>query len=279
LLPTIQFALQQAYQQLSSSTPRLDAEILLSYVLKKNRSYLTAWNDKLLTFEQDADFKQLLNQRIAGEPIAYLIGEKEFWSLSLQVNKFTLIPRPETEILVEQALLRLTGNRQVIDLGTGCGTIALALAYQLPTLSIIASDCDPNTLAMAQHNAQRLQLHQIKFRLSHWFDNLTDLKANMIVSNPPYIAEFDPHLSQGDLRYEPRHALVSGNDGLTAIRHIIQQAPHYLLENGWLLLEHGYDQGQSVRKLLQQNYQLIETIRDLSGLERITLGLIKKSFS
>lgn len=272
---TIQLALKHACQQLTTSTPRLDAEVLLCHVLNVQRIYLYTWHERLLSVEETKQFQQLVNKRIAGEPIAYLIGQKEFWSLPLQVSSATLIPRPETEILVEQALLRLAKNQQLIDLGTGCGTIALAIAHQLPHVSVIATDCSAETLTIAQNNAERLHLPSIKFILSHWFTNLIDLKVPMIVSNPPYIAEDDPHLLQGDVRYEPHHALVSGIDGLTAIRHIIQQAPHFLLKNGWLLLEHGYNQGQIVRKLLQQQgYQSITTYPDLAGLERVTVGQI-----
>lgn len=274
---TIRSILHHAIQQLVSPTSRLDAEVLLCHVLKVNRAYLYTWQDKVLITEYYQQFQDLLAKRIQGQPIAYLTGEKEFWSLSFQVTPATLIPRPETELLVEQALLRLPNEKvaTVIDLGTGCGAIALAILHQRPDLTMIAVDCDAETLKIAQSNAVRLHLTQIKFLQSHWFTNLPHVKADMIVSNPPYIADSDPHMTQGDVRYEPRHALTSGYDGLTAIRHIIAQASHFLAKQGWLLLEHGYDQADVIRQLLQQHrYQQIETYRDLAGLERVTVGQV-----
>jgi release factor glutamine methyltransferase len=268
--------LTKARQKLfNSSSPRLDAEILLGHILGVTRSYLLTWPEKVLTANQLAQFESLLKKRVQGQPIAYLIHQKEFWSLDLQITENTLIPRPETELLVEQVLARLSSlsNAQVIDLGTGSGAIALAIAKERPNCRILATDQSAACLAIAQNNAQQLRLTQVEFLCSDWWVKLKNRKALIIVSNPPYIAEDDPHLSQGDVLYEPRSALVAGPDGLSAIRQLIVQSHSHLVDGGWLLLEHGYNQAPNVQQLFQNNgYQRVETYYDLAGLPRVTVG-------
>jgi release factor glutamine methyltransferase len=271
-----QTALQYAIQQLQHlDTPRLDADILLAHALHISRAQLYAWSEKLLDDEQWQQFKQLIAQRVQHKPIAYLVGHKEFWSLDLQVNSATLIPRPETELLVEQALKYIPTAKQavIIDLGTGSGAIALALAQECPHARIIAVDVNPQALEIAEVNAKTLQLDNVQFYLSHWLQNIPALKAQLIVSNPPYIASDDPHLKQGDVQYEPQQALISGLDGLDDIRQISLQAKQYLLSGGYLLFEHGYNQQKAVQKILiQQDYKYVETVKDLAGQARVSLG-------
>ncbi|MDM8563262.1 peptide chain release factor N(5)-glutamine methyltransferase, partial [Candidatus Marithioploca araucensis] len=253
--------------------PRLDAEILLCYVLGVTRSYLYAWSDKILTPNQYAQFQALLTRRAQGEPIAYITGRKEFWSLDLQVTENTLIPRPETELLVEQALARLSPESQaeVIDLGTGSGAIALAIAQERPFCRILATDNSMAALKVARANAQNLGIQQVAFLMSDWWAALGEIKATLIVSNPPYIAKDDPHLT--GVKVEPRRALVAGVDGLADIRQLIAGAISHLEIGGWLLLEHGYDQAEAVRKLfIQQGYESVTTYKDLAGLPRVTVG-------
>ncbi|MDY6992012.1 MAG: peptide chain release factor N(5)-glutamine methyltransferase, partial [Pseudomonadota bacterium] len=224
-------------------TPRLEAEVLLSHVLSVNRSDLYAWPQQVVSMAQHHHYQDLLNRRRQGEPVAYLTGQQEFWSLMLQVTPATLIPRPETEVLVEQALTRIPLNQQLtlMDLGTGSGAIALAIAGERPQCSVIAIDNVAATLMIARHNAHRLGLKNIQFVLSDWLSAVaTTVAVALIVSNPPYIATQDPHLH--DIRYEPQQALIAGNDGLQALRHIISRAPAYLTSQGWLLVEHGYQQ-------------------------------------
>lgn len=274
---TIAAMLASAIEQLSSvDSPRLEAEILLGHLLGVRRSYLLAWSEKVLTVDQQRLFQRWVARRVEGEPVAYIIGYKEFWSLPLQVTADTLIPRPETELLVEQALVRLPvdSQAQVVDLGTGTGAIALALAKERRRCRLIATDISLAALAVARANGQRLGVaDQIQWIHSDWWTNLGAITASIIVANPPYIAEDDRHLSQGDVRYEPREALIAGEVGLTAIRVIIEQAKIYLLSQGWLLLEHGYLQAEAVREIFQQQgFQAIECYRDLSGHPRVTVG-------
>jgi release factor glutamine methyltransferase len=272
---SIKAALLKAYLP-NSDTPRLDAEVLLYHVLGVTRSHLFAWPEKILTTRQYEQFCTLLARRAQGEPIAYLIGHKEFWSLDLQITENTLIPRPETELLVELALERLSPKSQIIDLGTGSGAIALAIAQECQQCSVLATDYSLAALIIAQHNAKKLGLHQVKFLISNWCAAFGNIKATIIVSNPPYIEISDPHLNQGDVLYEPRTALVAGKDGLTDIRQIIAQAKNYLIKNGWLLLEHGYNQTETVQALFKQyEYETVMTYQDLAGLPRVTLGRVK----
>ncbi|WP_069469943.1 peptide chain release factor N(5)-glutamine methyltransferase [Candidatus Marithrix sp. Canyon 246] len=258
-----------AIEKLShSDTPRLDAEVLLCHVLDVTRSYLYAWSDKIITDNQYNQFQQLLEHRIKNVPIAYIMGHKEFWSLDLQVSENTLIPRPETELLVELVLAHLESDSQakVIDLGTGSGAIALAIAKERVNCNVIATDKSTTALAIAKQNARNLGLEQVKFLQSDWLNNLGI--ADVIVSNPPYIAAADHNLNQ----HEPRTALVAGNDGLSDIRTIIAQAPKHLTDGGYLLLEHGYDQAAAVRQLLKQ-FKSVKTYQDLAGLDRVTVGV------
>lgn len=276
-LLSINTAITEAIEQLPhSDTPHLDVTVLLCHVLGVTRSYLYAWPEKNLTAEQSAQFQALLVRRAEGEPIAYLIGQREFWSLDLQVTSETLIPRQETELLVEQTLARLPSdsNAQIIDLGTGTGAIALAIVTERPHCRVLATDRSAAALNVAQINASRLGLtDRLQLVVSDWWAALPDKKATLIVSNPPYIAADDPHLSQGDVRYEPSSALVAEKDGLADIRQLIAQSGSHLYASGWLLLEHGYNQAEAVRTLFEQyGYQAVTTYTDLAGLPRVTAG-------
>lgn len=267
--------LRAAASELSTSeSPRRDAEILLEHVTGKARTYLLAFGETLLTPEQEAQLAALLARRKTGEPVAHLTGEREFWSLPLYVSAATLIPRPDTECLVEQALARLPdGPCRILDLGTGTGAIALALASERPDCQVTAVDVMPDAVALAQRNLARLGFSNVQINQSSWFSALAQHAFEMIVSNPPYIDEHDPHLSQGDVRFEPLTALVAANDGLADIEHIITTAREHLVPGGWLLLEHGWTQGAAVHALFSAaGYASVETCRDYGGNERLTLG-------
>ncbi|KAA0876557.1 peptide chain release factor N(5)-glutamine methyltransferase [Nitrincola tapanii] len=259
----------------TSESPRLDAELLLSAVLEQERSYLFTWPERVLTPAQIQAYQQLLCRRQAGEPIAYLLGKASFWTLDLEVSSATLIPRPDTETLVEWVLAHYDARPyRVADLGTGTGAIALALASERPSWSLCASDRIPEALALAQRNAERLQLtQQIEFCLGSWCQALTG-KFDLILSNPPYIDAEDPHLQQGDVRFEPLSALVAPEQGLADIRELAEQAPEYLRPGGRLLLEHGWQQAAQVRTLLLAlGYQEVFSAQDWAGRERISGGL------
>ena len=273
--PRIATLLQQALQQID----RLDAEALLCHLLQRERSYLRAWPEHEVDAELSAQFQTLVMRRQQGEPLAYLIGWREFWSLKLNVTPATLIPRPDTELLVEQALARIphTAHWQIADLGTGSGAIALAIASERPHCQLTATDFSTAALAVARGNAAQLNIHNIEFRHGNWCEALTNHKYPMVVSNPPYIDGHDPHLQYDGLPFEPQSALTPANngdgDGLAALRIIIEHARSHLTPPGWLLLEHGYNQGERVRKLLQQaGYHGISTVQDLGGQERLTLA-------
>ena len=275
--PTLRELLAGATQRLSSTseTPRLDAELLLAAALERPRVYLHTWPERVPEAEYVTRFYTWLDRRSAGEPVAYLLGQREFWSLELEVTPDTLIPRPETELLVELALERLPTDRActLADLGTGSGAIALALAVERPQARIIATDRNPATLAVAQRNAQRLQINHVEFRQGDWCVPLAGECFDLIVANPPYVAATDTHWRQGDVRFEPVLALVAGEDGLDALRTIILQAPQYLRVGGWLLLEHGYDQGEAVPALLRERgFVEVDDHRDFAGLSRISSG-------
>lgn len=257
-----------------SPTARLDAELLLAAALNKPRSYLRTWPEREPTAEQLDAFAQMVGRRRSGEPVAYILGHQGFWSLDLEVAPHTLIPRPDTELLVETALqLAPATPRRVLDLGTGTGAIALALASERGGWQVMGVDRIAQAVALAERNRQRLQLGNAEFRLSSWFDSLAGERFDLIVSNPPYIAADDRHLGEGDVRFEPQSALVAGADGLDDIRLIVGQAPQHLQPGGWLLLEHGYDQAEAVRALLgAAGFHLTESRRDLGGHERISLG-------
>ncbi|MBD1550896.1 peptide chain release factor N(5)-glutamine methyltransferase [Pseudomonas typographi] len=271
---TIIASLLRDAQLPQSPTAQLDAELLLAAALGKTRSYLRTWPERIVGSEAAAAFASFLARRRAGEPVAYILGQQGFWSLDLEVAPHTLIPRPETELLVETALQLLPAQTaRVLDLGTGSGAIALALARERAGWQVTAVDRVPQAVALAERNRQRLALNNVRVRASHWFGALAGERFELIASNPPYIATEDPHLAAGDVRFEPASALVSGPDGLDDIRQIIAQAPQYLTPGGWLLLEHGYDQAVRVRELFaQRGFEQVQSHRDLGGHERISLG-------
>jgi release factor glutamine methyltransferase len=269
--------LRDAAAQLSMPEGRYEVERLLMHVLERDRAWLFAHASDLVSPGVQAAFSALLRRRIAGEPVAYLTGTRNFWTLELKVTPDTLIPRPETELLVELALERLpeTTPCRVADLGTGSGAIALAIASERPNARVIGTDASTPALMIASDNARANDVHNVEFRHGSWFVPLAGERFQMVVSNPPYIAEGDPHLRQGDLRFEPAGALSSGIDGLDAVREIAAEAPRYLLAGGWLLIEHGWEQGDAIRKLLAQTgFGEISTARDLEGRDRVTLGRI-----
>jgi release factor glutamine methyltransferase len=276
-MTTIAAALREAIGSLPDGMDRIDAEYLLAHVLQLPRAWLYAHaDDELAPVHRDA-FRNLQVRRKAGEPVAYLTGLRGFWSLELRVTSDTLIPRPETELLVETALALLHPERTatVLDLGTGSGAVALAIAVERPLAQVTAVERSPAALAVAKDNAQRLKLERVNFETGNWYEGFGGHRFDVIVSNPPYIEDGDTHLDHGDLRYEPRTALVSGLDGLDDIRQIIVQAPGYLLPGGWLLLEHGWQQGAAVRGLLEgAGFREIMTELDLEGRDRVSLGRI-----
>lgn len=274
---SINMLLKNATSSLTQVTdaPSLEAEVLLAFVLKQSRSYLHAWSQKNVTDLQCQDFNALLIRRLQKEPIAYLTRHREFWSLPLEVSQATLIPRPETERLVEiiLSLSAKKGTCEVADLGTGCGALALALAHERPNWHLHATDISEPALLLAKKNAQRLGLQRISFSAGDWCDALPHNQFDVIASNPPYIAQTEWAAYANELAYEPKEALVSGRDGLEAIRQISRSAKHYLKLNGYLVLEHGYLQGALVRELFaKEGYQQIVSFEDLSGHERITAG-------
>jgi release factor glutamine methyltransferase len=243
-------------------------------VLGKPRSYIYAHPENKLTPEQEQQYNTLLQRYNAGEPMAYILGKKEFWSLELDVNPNVLIPRPETELLVELALEYEGDDLHIVDLGTGSGAIALAIASERPTWNITATDNNPNALNVAQKNAQKFNLNNIKFIHSNWCDSLPDNTFDIIISNPPYVAADDPYFEPNN--YEPKTALIAANNGLHDIKKIIIQSKTKLKPNGILMLEHGFQQGKMVRQLLRDcGYDNVATYNDLAGLERVTLTLPK----
>lgn len=271
---TIIASLLRAVELPESPTARLDIELLLAAALGKSRSYLHTWPERIVPSEAANAFAAFIRRRQAGEPIAYILGQQGFWKLDLEVAAHTLIPRPETELLVEAAVQLLpTRSARVLDLGTGSGAIALALASECSAWQVTGVDRIAEAVALAERNRVRLNLGNARVLESHWFSALHGERFDLIVSNPPYIASTDPHLSAGDVRFEPASALVAGEDGLDDLRLIIGQAPAHLNPGGWLLLEHGYDQAPVVRELLaQHDFEQIESRIDLGGHERITLG-------
>lgn len=273
--PTIKQLLAEATALLDSDSPRLDAEVLLAHALQQPRSHLLAWPEKRLTAAQLATFRQLLQRRCNGEPVAYLTGEREFWSLPLGVTTDTLIPRPETESLVALALEKIPADapQLIADLGTGSGAIALAIASERPRCTLIATERDPAALAVAEENAQRLGITTVAFRHGHWCEPLAGLQADLIVSNPPYIAAADPHLTRGDVRFEPRSALAAGPAGMDDLTAIAACAARHLKPGGWLLMEHGFDQGELARQLLEDTgFSQVLDYRDNASLARVISG-------
>ena len=285
----------EATLDLDSGSARIEVQMLLQQVLGVSRAYLLAHPEQILDEMQAATYRALLQRRLTGEPLAYILGEREFYGLNFRVTPATLIPRADTELLVELALQRipqplasqtppglpLSGEERwrnkhafrVLDLGTGSGAIALSIAHARPDIEVTAVDASREALDVAQENARRLNLGNARLLRSDWFSALAGERFDLIVSNPPYIADGDAHLAQGDLRFEPRTALASGADGLDDIRRIVAQARLHLNAGGWLLLEHGYDQAERVRELLQQaGFTGVFSARDLAGIERVSGG-------
>lgn len=275
--PSLRQVVADASARLQGAEARHEAELLLLHVLDCPRSWLFAHATDPLAASDQAAFETLLARRVAGEPVAYLTGRRGFWTLDLEVDPATLIPRPETELLVELALDRLPLDRalQLADLGTGSGAIALALASERPQAQVLATDASTGALKVAARNAVRHELRNVRFAEGghDWYAPLQGARFDLIASNPPYIASDDPHLAQGDLRFEPATALASGPDGLDDIRRIVEGGQAHLLPGGWLLIEHGWDQGEAIRALFDAaGFAEVQTAQDLEQRDRITLG-------
>lgn len=273
----IREALRLARQLQQSDSPKLDAEVLLAEALGKTRTYLYTWPERSLSESQEALYLQWLSRRAAGEPIAHIVKGREFWSLPLAVNASTLIPRPDTELLVERALTLIAeqgwSTPRILDLGTGTGAIALALASELPQAQIVAVDSSPDAVALAKGNQLSLGFEQVSVLLSDWYDAVVDQRFDLIVSNPPYIDASDEHLLQGDLRFEPKSALVAGEQGYADLMDITKGACDHLQQGGWLLLEHGWQQAEGVRTHLQAaGFTNVGTWQDYGGNDRLSGG-------
>ena len=265
----------QTTLNLDASTARIEVQCLLQAVLQVNRAYLLTYPERILNEADHARYSALFDRRLQGEPIAYLLGVREFYGLNFKVTPATLIPRPDTELLVELALQHIPqrGTRCVLDMGTGSGAIALSIAHERPDVEVVAVDAYTAALGVATENAQRLGISNVHFMHSDWFAALAGERFDLIVSNPPYIEANDVHLSQGDVRFEPLSALASGPDGLDDIRRICADARAHLHSGGWLMFEHGYDQAERVRRLLQQSgFSDVSSARDLAGIERVTVA-------
>ncbi|MDT8371665.1 MAG: peptide chain release factor N(5)-glutamine methyltransferase [Gammaproteobacteria bacterium] len=257
----------------SSDSPEIDSQALLCHVLICTPTYLHMWSDKLLTDQQQRQFKLLVEQRLTGLPVAYVIGLRGFWSLDLKVSPATLIPRPDTELLVSLALTKLKPEMMVADLGTGSGAIALSIAHELPALHVLAMDFSQAALELAHENAIANGLSNVHFWQGSWLEAVSDKSLDMVVSNPPYIEQHDPHLSQGDVRFEPITALASGCDGLDDIRLIVQQAQRCLKPSGWLMVEHGYHQSEQVQFLFNAaGFDNVSANQDFGGQDRVVIG-------
>ena len=260
-----------------SDTAQLDVQLLLAHVLSVSTSYFYTWPEKQVDEEQIAAFNQLLARREKGEPVAYLLGHQAFWNLDLDVAPCTLIPRADTERLVEVVLSLVDDGlkaKHILDLGTGTGAIALALASELPESQVLGVDLVQDAVLLAQGNAKKNQVNNVAFKQSSWFDALKDNEQfDLIVSNPPYIDPDDEHLSQGDVRFEPKSALVADHHGLADIEHIIKESPRFMKLDAYLVFEHGYDQAEAVRHLLiQAGFDSVESFQDLGGNDRVTIG-------
>lgn len=267
--------ISQALATACRDIDRIDARLLLQHVLNAGHAFLLTYPDRILTAQQLEAFLHLVQRRIDGAPVAYLTGERDFYDLTFKVNEAVLIPRPETELLIELALQLIPSGQfcRILELGTGSGAIAITLAKHRPQCEVTAVDLSPAAIAVAQWNARNLQTHNLNFMTGSWFDELSGEKFDLIVSNPPYVADTDPHLQQGDLRFEPPMALSAGDNGLSCIHHIIDEAPDHLVSSGWLLLEHGYDQAAACRQLLQEkDFSNICSHPDLAGIMRVSGG-------
>jgi len=276
---TIAEIIHYGTQQLiaGSDSAKLDVQVILGFILNKDLSYLLTWPDKSLSDSNIAQFLTLLSRREQGEPVAYLVGYQEFWSLNFKVSEATLIPRPDTEVLVELVLDNHAKKQlSCLDLGTGTGAIALALASEMPNWHIDAIDFQQPAVELAKFNAEQLALTNVNIYQSDWFQAIdNNKKFDVIVSNPPYIDAQDIHLNQGDVRFEPSTALVANNKGLADIEHIVKQAKTYLKSNAWLYLEHGFEQAVAVQAILLENgYHTINTKQDYSGNDRVTYACL-----
>lgn len=261
--------------QFDHGAARFESALLLAWTLGVSRSQLMTHPERRLTGDERQRFEALIERRAGGEPVAYITGRREFFDLELKVTPAVLIPRPETELLVEKALERLPppGRGGVLDLGTGSGAVALAIARHRPNAEVTAVDAWDDALAVARDNATRLAIGNVRFVLSDWFSALQGERFDLVVANPPYVAQGDPHLDAGDLRCEPRRALMAGPDGLDAMRRIVAAAPEHLAPGGWLLLEHGYDQAGACRQLLERaDFGEVFSAADLSAIERVSGG-------
>jgi len=253
----------------------LDACVLLCQVVQRDTTYLITHADVSLGSDRQRAFDALIARRVAGEPVAYIIGRREFFSLDFKVTRAALIPRPETELLVQLALEHNAPDQpcRVLDLGTGSGCVAISIARHRPLARVTATDMSPDALALARENARALNVRNVEFVASDWFGAVDDRRFDLIVSNPPYVADGDPHLAQGDVRFEPRAALVAGADGLDCVRGIVAHGASHLVAGGWLMFEHGHDQAARCRKLLNTaDYVAVFSRRDVAGIERVSGG-------
>ncbi|MEA3153880.1 MAG: release factor glutamine methyltransferase [Betaproteobacteria bacterium] len=274
--------LGEAFRTARTRIHSTDAGVLLCHVIGRDPAYLIAHPDMRLRADEHESFASLVERRAQGEPVAYLTGEREFYGRAFKISPAVLIPRPETELLVDLALERIqrSPSARVLDMGTGSGCVAVAIASERSHAKVLALDQSLEALAVARRNAVRLGAGNVAFLQSDWFDGLGPERFDLIVSNPPYVASGDPHLQEGDVRFEPRNALEAGGDGLNAIRRIVSGAERYLVPAGWLLFEHGYDQAMSARKLLQAaGYQDVFSARDLAGIERVSGGRLTMAAS
>ena len=264
---------------ISSDSKRIDSEILLCSILKCNRATLYTHAEKNLSELNKKKFEGLVNKRLKGYPIAYLTKQKEFWSHKLYIDETILIPRPETELLVEKTLelISIHSLNDILELGTGSGAIAIAIASEKPMLNIKATDIKTAALKIARHNTDSYKIKNIEFIKSDWFCNIKKYDYDLIVSNPPYISNNDPCLKNSGIKFEPTSALISGQDGLDDLKKIIQKSSYYLKNNGWLIVEHAYNQGEQLRKIFLENNFTAKTIRDYCELERITFGKLLKN--
>ena len=275
-------SITEALNQACQNIVRTDARMLLQKILGVNHAYLITHPEQQLTLDQTQKFHSLITQRIRGEPVAYLTGEREFYSLNFQITSAVLIPRPETELLVELALERISMSQscEVLDLGTGSGVVAISIAKNRPLAKVTAVDCSAEALAIAKINIKHLDVNNVCAIIGDWFNGLSlNNKFNLIACNPPYIANEDPHLNYGDLRFEPRLALVGGEDGFDCIRSIINTATRYLVIGGWLLLEHGHDQAETCKQLLiEKGFINVLSYPDLAGILRVSGGIYEGEF-
>lgn len=269
-------AINLALRHLNTESPKIDAEFLLAKVLNKSFTWLKTWPEYELSEQQEILYREMIKRRQKGEPVAYITGERAFWTLNLETNASTLIPRSETELLVETALEFLENKKsaKVLDLGTGTGAIALALASERYNDRVFASDFHPQAVKLAKGNAHKNKIDNIEIIQSDWFSNIREDNFDLIVSNPPYVEAGDPHLSQGDLVFEPDSALIAGDCGLADIKTIVKETRSFLVSGGGLMIEHGFEQGEQVRAIfLESGFTLVNTIADLAGLDRVTTGI------